>query len=156
MVLFVVSNETRTHNQGIIYLGKILSWVRTDIETEVLSQWEISSFPNVPWAQCLLLKPKIKVIKIMMWEMSVSVPHPFIIYQIFITAWFHPILCVFYLKAKAYSQCFKELWKLLQGCSISCPVKLDTQYWELSCVKFKGYKPLTSALSKIPYKILCF
>lgn len=40
MVLFVVSNETQTHNQGIIYLGKILSWDWTEIETEVLSQWE--------------------------------------------------------------------------------------------------------------------
>lgn len=142
MVLFVVSNETQTHNQGIIYLGKILSWDWTEIETGVLSQWESSSFQNVPCAQCLLLKPKIMVIKIMMWEMSISMPHPFIIYQIFITAWFHSILCVFHLKMKAYLQ---WLWKILQDCSISWYAKSDISVLgtQLCRVQGKRYKHLT-------------
>lgn len=154
MVLFVVSNETQTHNQGIIYLGKFLSWAWTEIETGVLSQWG-SSFPNIPCAQCLLLRPKIMVMKIMMWEISVSVPHPFRIYRIFVGVWVHPILCVFRLIVKAYLQCFKGLWKVLQDCSISWPLKSDiselgTQLWR---VQGKTYKPLTSAWSKIPFEI---
>lgn len=142
MVLFVVSNETQAHNQGIIYLGKILSGDWTEIELGVISQWVSSSFPNIHHAQCLLLKPKIMVIKIMIWKMLLSVPHLFICYQFFITVWFQPVLSVFHLKVKVYFKYSKGLWQILQDCSNFWPVtsviSQSSQYWEFGHVKFKG------------------